>query len=167
MAELESIERLAGAFDRAADQLRAAAVELREARSCPELQSVAIRRLVAWAKLPPVALNDYLLVRQGGIYVEALTRRELEVLDLLATGRSNREIASVLVVSRLTVRNHLRNIYGKLGVNSRTAATRLAIDAGLLGVMIERPVIRAGRNIRRAAYSSLSRPLDGSQAQPR
>jgi DNA-binding CsgD family transcriptional regulator len=51
-----------------------------------------------------------------------LTRREREVLALVAEGRSNREIARVLWVSPATVRTHLEHVYAKLGVHSRTAA---------------------------------------------
>jgi ATP/maltotriose-dependent transcriptional regulator MalT len=52
----------------------------------------------------------------------ALTRREWEVMRLVAQGRSNSEIARELWVAPSTVRKHLENIYGKLGVTSRTAA---------------------------------------------
>ena len=52
----------------------------------------------------------------------ALTRREREIVELLADGRSNAEIASALWIAPGTVRKHLENIYAKLGVRSRTAA---------------------------------------------
>jgi DNA-binding NarL/FixJ family response regulator len=51
-----------------------------------------------------------------------LTAREVEVLHLVADGLSNTEIAERLVLSERTVHAHLRSIYDKLGVNSRTAA---------------------------------------------
>ena len=51
-----------------------------------------------------------------------LTRREGEVLRLVADGRTNRDIASALFISPNTVRKHLENVYGKLGVGTRTAA---------------------------------------------
>lgn len=54
--------------------------------------------------------------------IEPLTERELEVLGLIAAGRSNREIAGDLVIALSTVKSHINNIYGKLGVNSRTQA---------------------------------------------
>jgi DNA-binding NarL/FixJ family response regulator len=60
-----------------------------------------------------------------------LSRREVEVLALLATGRANREIAERLVISDRTVARHLTNIYRKIGVSSRTQAARYAIDHGL------------------------------------
>jgi DNA-binding CsgD family transcriptional regulator len=61
-----------------------------------------------------------------------LTARELEVLRLVASGRSNREIASSLIVSEHTVARHLQNIFGKLGVSSRTAATAFAFEHDLV-----------------------------------
>lgn len=61
-----------------------------------------------------------------------LTDREGEVLALLVQGLSNNEIGEELGVSPHTVKNHLRSIYSKLGVTSRTAATTLAIKHGLV-----------------------------------
>ncbi len=58
--------------------------------------------------------------------VYGLTTRELEILRVLATGKSNREIAAALVISDHTVRRHLQNIFVKLGVSSRAAATAFA-----------------------------------------
>jgi LuxR family maltose regulon positive regulatory protein len=55
--------------------------------------------------------------------IEPLSERELEVLQLIAEGLTNREIASRLFLSLNTVKTHTRNIYGKLGVHSRTQAT--------------------------------------------
>ncbi|MGZ3618273.1 MAG: LuxR C-terminal-related transcriptional regulator [Ktedonobacteraceae bacterium] len=62
---------------------------------------------------------------------EALTAREVEVLRLLAIGLSNREVAERLVVSRHTVSGHVQSIYGKLAVNSRSGATRYAVEHDL------------------------------------
>jgi DNA-binding NarL/FixJ family response regulator len=59
--------------------------------------------------------------------LHGLTTRELEILRVLATGKSNREIAATLVISDHTVRRHLQNIFAKLGVRSRAAATAFAI----------------------------------------
>jgi DNA-binding CsgD family transcriptional regulator len=61
-----------------------------------------------------------------------LTLRELEVLRLVAAGRSNREIAAALVISEHTVARHLQNIFAKLNVPSRTAATAFAFAHDLL-----------------------------------
>jgi DNA-binding NarL/FixJ family response regulator len=60
-----------------------------------------------------------------------LTERELEVLDLIATGEANERIARRLSISEKTVRNHVSNIFTKLGVSDRTAAALKARDAGL------------------------------------
>jgi DNA-binding NarL/FixJ family response regulator len=60
-----------------------------------------------------------------------LTRRECEVLVLVADGRSNREIGEGLFISDRTVARHLTNIYHKIGVTSRTQAARYAIDHGM------------------------------------
>lgn len=61
-----------------------------------------------------------------------LTARELEVLRLVAKGKSNREIASVLVISQHTVARHVQNILTKLGVSSRTAAGAFAFEHDLV-----------------------------------
>jgi len=56
----------------------------------------------------------------------SLTRREREVMELLAEGHSNAEIASALWIAPTTVRKHLENIYAKLDVRTRTAAVARA-----------------------------------------
>jgi DNA-binding NarL/FixJ family response regulator len=61
-----------------------------------------------------------------------LTTREREVLRLLVEGHSNPEIAEILSISPKTVRNHVTNILGKLGVETRTAAATSALRRGLL-----------------------------------
>jgi len=67
-------------------------------------------------------------------YGEALSERELEVLRLVATGASNREIAYRLHISSNTVKVHLRNIFAKIGAESRTAATMIAVQEGWVEV---------------------------------
>ena len=64
--------------------------------------------------------------------IEPLSERELEVLRLLGTELSGPEIADRLSVSLNTVRTHTKNIYGKLGVNSRRMAVRRAEELGLV-----------------------------------
>jgi DNA-binding CsgD family transcriptional regulator len=66
-----------------------------------------------------------------------LSDRELEILRLVATGLSNKEIAAQLVLSPNTVKVHLRNIFGKIGVQSRTEATMYAVRQGWVEVAVE------------------------------
>jgi DNA-binding NarL/FixJ family response regulator/signal transduction histidine kinase len=73
-------------------------------------------------------------VRRGGTAAERLTPRELAVLRRLATGAPNKEIAAALSISENTVESHLRSIYGKLEVRSRTEALRRATEWGILAV---------------------------------
>jgi DNA-binding CsgD family transcriptional regulator len=64
-------------------------------------------------------------------YPGGLTAREVEVLRLVARGLTDAQVADELVLSRRTVSTHLTSIYGKLGVGSRSAATRFALEQGL------------------------------------
>lgn len=75
------------------------------------------------AKAPPA---------QPGL-VEPLSARELEVLKLVSQGLSNQQIAAKLNIAPSTVKTHINNIYGKLGVETRTQAVRQAQESGLLG----------------------------------
>ena len=61
----------------------------------------------------------------------SLTQREVEVLGLIAEGLTNSQIAERLVLSSRTVQAHVRSIYSKLGIASRSAATRYAIGHNL------------------------------------
>jgi putative flavoprotein involved in K+ transport len=72
--------------------------------------------------------------RTSGAPVDAhgLTPRELEVVRLVAAGKSNRDIASALAISENTVARHVQNILGKLRVSSRTAATAFAFEHELI-----------------------------------
>jgi DNA-binding NarL/FixJ family response regulator len=65
---------------------------------------------------------------------EPLTEREIEVLQQLAQGKSNKEIAATLVIAEKTVRTHVSNILGKLGVASRTQAALHAVRSGLVSL---------------------------------
>jgi LuxR family maltose regulon positive regulatory protein len=66
------------------------------------------------------------------ILPEPLSDRELEILRLIASGRSNKEIADLLVIGLSTVKSHINNLYGKLGTNRRTEAIAIARGLGLL-----------------------------------
>lgn len=66
------------------------------------------------------------------VATHGLSQRELEVLTLLARGRSNREIAEELFISPATVNRHVSNLFGKLGVSNRASATDLAHRSGLV-----------------------------------
>jgi DNA-binding CsgD family transcriptional regulator len=81
--------------------------------------------------LPDAARVDS-LVQPAAVGAHGLTRRELEVLRLVATGESNRQIAEALVISEHTVARHVQNIFTKLDVSSRTAAGAFAFEHGLL-----------------------------------
>lgn len=61
-----------------------------------------------------------------------LTNREIEILRLIAAGATNREVADQLVISEGTVKNHLSNIFGRLGLRDRTQAVMYARERGLL-----------------------------------
>jgi len=71
------------------------------------------------------------VVLQGGL-IEPLSKRELEILLLIGDGYSNQDIAEKLVVTLHTVKKHSSNIYGKLGVSSRTQAVARARQLNLL-----------------------------------
>ncbi|WP_049571783.1 response regulator [Nonomuraea sp. SBT364] len=62
----------------------------------------------------------------------ALSGREVEILELLASGAGNREIARRLFITEATVKTHLVHIYGKLGVDTRTAAVTAAVERRLI-----------------------------------
>ncbi|MYZ36808.1 MULTISPECIES: response regulator transcription factor [unclassified Streptomyces] len=64
---------------------------------------------------------------------EPLSAREREVLELVARGTSNKEIAVELFISEATVKTHLTHLYAKLGVKDRAAAVAVAYDRGILG----------------------------------
>jgi DNA-binding CsgD family transcriptional regulator len=81
---------------------------------------------------PELARVDALSGRAESAETHGLSPRELEVLRLLASGRTNRDIADELVVSEHTVARHVQNIFVKLEVSSRSAATAFAFEHGLV-----------------------------------
>ena len=78
------------------------------------------------------ALDRLTSPEPAGPEATGLSPRELEVLKLLATGRTNHAIATELVLSERTVARHVSNIFAKLGVSSRSAATAYAYEHHLL-----------------------------------
>jgi NarL family two-component system response regulator LiaR len=75
---------------------------------------------------------------QGEGMAKALTEREIEVLQAVARGKGNREIGEALSISPHTVQVHVRNIFGKLGVNSRIEAVAYAVRQGWITLEEER-----------------------------
>jgi DNA-binding NarL/FixJ family response regulator len=88
-----------------------------------------IRKVHAGETCVPPALGAKLAARMSS---DALTSREIDVLKLLAKGRSNKEIGSNLFVSESTVKSHVRSTFTKLHVMSRTEAIATANQRGLL-----------------------------------
>jgi DNA-binding NarL/FixJ family response regulator len=78
------------------------------------------------------ALKTNLEAPASNLHALGLSPREIQVLQLVATGLSDAQVAAKLVVSPRTVSTHLQSIYGKLGVNSRAAATRFAVENRLV-----------------------------------
>jgi DNA-binding NarL/FixJ family response regulator len=77
--------------------------------------------------------NDLALRAEDGDGERRLTRREVEVLELVAQGLSNKQIAAQLVISQNTVKNHVRNILEKLRLRSRAEAAAFAVRTHLTG----------------------------------
>jgi ATP/maltotriose-dependent transcriptional regulator MalT len=105
--------------------------------------AAALRRLIA--ENPNIELVDRIdradavlslppAKRDAETPVEALTSRELDVLTLVADGRSNRDIAAVLAISDHTVKFHLASIFGKLGVSTRTEAVQRGLRLGVIEI---------------------------------
>ena len=67
-----------------------------------------------------------------GTLLEPLSERELEILRLIALGKTNKEIADTLVIAISTVKSHINHLYGKLGTSRRTQAIAIARDLGLI-----------------------------------
>jgi len=73
-----------------------------------------------------------LMTRMRAPAEENLSAREIEVLELVAKGHSNKEVGKALHISTATVKTHLIHIYNKLGVDDRTAAVTTAIEKGMI-----------------------------------
>jgi non-specific serine/threonine protein kinase len=123
-AAAEFRARHARRLDEARQALGAAAA----AAAWNEGAALSLDAAVAAAlETPPAPAPDGRSARLPG----GLTEREAEVLRLVAAGKTNRDIAATLVISDKTVARHLENIFAKLGVSTRSAATAAALRAGL------------------------------------
>ncbi len=89
----------------------------------------ALRAVAAGQRWIPQEVASRLAARK---MFEELTPRELEVLEKLAKGLANKEIADVLNISEYTVKDHLKNILGKLHVADRTEAVTAALQRGII-----------------------------------
>ena len=106
----------------------------------PEQLADAVRVVAAGDALLAPTVTRRLLDRFAGSLptetpppaLESLTARELEILRLLASGNSNAEIASELVVTEATVKTHVSSVLRKLGVRDRVQAVVIAYDTGLV-----------------------------------
>ncbi len=90
-------------------------------------------RMVAEGKSPlDPGVATRIMQRMRGSDEEGLSTREIEVLELVARGTSNKEIAKQLWVSETTVKSHMLHIFDKLGVTDRTAAVTAALKRGII-----------------------------------
>jgi len=111
-------------LDRNVSTLRAAMGEEAFAKARAEGRALTLEQ--AFSELEEVPADH------PSAYPAGLTAREVEVLRLVAGGFNDPQVAEKLFISRRTVHAHMRSIYQKLGVTSRTAATRFAVEDGLV-----------------------------------
>jgi DNA-binding CsgD family transcriptional regulator len=95
-------------------------------------QVLAAQAAVTMPTTAPAGPYAVLQARKAPTSPSGLTAREVEVLRLVAQGLKNEQVAKELVISPRTVDTHLTAIYGKLGVSSRSAATRYALEHHLV-----------------------------------
>ncbi|HRF47497.1 MAG TPA: LuxR C-terminal-related transcriptional regulator [Anaerolineales bacterium] len=95
-----------------------------------------------------------------------LSEREIEILKLVASGAANKEIAAQLVISPNTVKVHVRNIFAKIGVQSRTEAAVYAIKHGIVSVSNEAPTALPIEPIDGDPGGALSTPTAGDSVEP-
>lgn len=104
----------------------------------PEVAAEQLQREVRAGRLDGEAVSAVLVVAGHRVrsirpeMVASLTGREVEVLRLVARGRSIKQIAQILTVSNKTIDNHIQHIYSKIGVSTRAGATLFAMEHGLL-----------------------------------
>lgn len=92
----------------------------------------AIEKVAQGESVLAPAVARRLMQRMRSPADETLSNREIEVLQLVARGRSNREIGKALHISTATVKTHLVRIFDKLDVNDRTAAVTVALERGIM-----------------------------------
>jgi DNA-binding CsgD family transcriptional regulator len=120
--EAARVRVLVGLACRALGDEDSSALELDAARAAFEQLGAAV----------DLARVDSLATQTPSRELHGLTPRELEVLRLVACGKSNKEIATALVISEHTVARHVQNIFAKLGIGSRTAAAAFAFEHALV-----------------------------------
>lgn len=104
-------------------------------KAAPQEEIVAGIRAVAEGHTvlaPSIAATLVTRMREDAAVKPQLSPRELEVLRLVAAGRSNPEIARELYIGEATVKTHLLHVFEKLGVSDRTRAVTLALELGIL-----------------------------------
>lgn len=94
----------------------------------------AIRAAARGEAILAPAVAQRIMARAQGPAADALTEREIAVLQLAARGRTNSEIADELFISATTVKAHLAHIYGKLDVGDRTAAVTTALERQIIRI---------------------------------
>jgi DNA-binding CsgD family transcriptional regulator len=109
--------RISRLLETALEQFRTLGMEGWRKRALEQQEQLALRR-------QPISSRER-------VYPDNLTAREVQVLRLLAEGKTNKEIAATLVVSVPTVQRHIANIYGKIGARGRADATAYTISRGL------------------------------------
>jgi DNA-binding NarL/FixJ family response regulator len=128
------LARVLAAVERAAGPLDAVDPGVRPEVLLEEAVAVALEDADRSDRQPPLRAAE----PRAGAPVGAapppdgLTRREAEVLGLVGSGRTNREIAEALVLSVKTVERHLANVYAKIGARNRAEATAYALRHGLV-----------------------------------
>jgi predicted ATPase/class 3 adenylate cyclase/DNA-binding CsgD family transcriptional regulator len=103
-----------------------------EGRTMTPEQALAVRGSMTMPTMAQAEPSTVPHATKGATYPDGLTTREVEVLRLVAQGLTDAQVAEQLVISPRTVNWHLTSIYSKLGVSSRSAATRYAIEHTLL-----------------------------------
>jgi DNA-binding NarL/FixJ family response regulator len=103
-----------------------------EGRTMTPEQALAVRGSMTMPTMAQAEPSTVPHATKGATYPDGLTTREVEVLRLVAQGLTDAQVAEQLVISPRTVNWHLTSIYSKIGVSSRSAATRYAIEHHLV-----------------------------------